>query len=57
MSRNGYQYSWSNDEVLIVEVKKLWTITHQRMQVPNIGMINKVEAQGFVCQRKGLDVN
>jgi hypothetical protein len=57
INRNGYQYSWSNDEVLIVEVKNLWTIAHRRMQVPNIRMINKVEAQGFVCQRKGQDVN
>ncbi len=49
ISRNGYQYSWSNDEVLIVEVENLWMIAHQRTQIPNTLMINKVEAQGFGC--------
>jgi len=44
INRNGYRYSWSNDEMLIVKVKNLWMIAHQKMQVPNTCMINKVEA-------------
>jgi hypothetical protein len=28
ISRNGYRYSWSNDEVLITEVENLWMIAH-----------------------------
>jgi len=32
-------------------------IAHKRMQVPNIHMINEVEAQGTTFEKKGKFVN
>ncbi len=55
---NGYWYTWSNDEEIIVQIESLWMILHQITQVlPHTRMINKVEAWGFVYQRKGKDIN
>ncbi len=47
-SKNGYRYSWSEDEKLIAHVKNYQMITHQRTQVPITHMINKAKARGFV---------
>ncbi len=41
-SCNGYRYCHYEDEALISKVETLWMIMHQRTQVPNIQMINKV---------------
>jgi hypothetical protein len=41
----------------IGEIERLWMIAHQKTQVLHTQMINKVEVQGFVCQKKGKDVN
>jgi hypothetical protein len=43
-SCNDYRYCHNEDKALIVKVETLWMIMHQRTQVPNIQMINKVEA-------------
>jgi hypothetical protein len=51
-SRNGYRYCHNEDEALIVRVKTLWMIMHQRNEVPNTRMINQVEARGLIMKSK-----
>jgi hypothetical protein len=34
-SRNDYRFCHNKDEALIIRVKTLWMIMHQRTQVPN----------------------
>jgi hypothetical protein len=55
-SCNGYRNCHNNNEVLIAYVETLWMIMHQKTQMPNIHMINKVEAPGFVIKKKGKKV-
>jgi hypothetical protein len=45
-SRNNYRYCHTKDKALISRVKTLWMIMHQRIEVPNTQMINKIE----VCE-------
>jgi hypothetical protein len=33
--KNGYKYSFSDDEKLISNVETLWMVTHQKTQVPS----------------------
>jgi hypothetical protein len=53
-NKNGYRYTWFEDEKIIGEIEGLcmiWTkVLHTRM-------INKMKARGFVCQKKGKDAN
>jgi hypothetical protein len=42
--RNGYKYSFSDNEKFISNVETLWMVTHQKTQVSNTRLINKVEA-------------
>ncbi len=57
-SRNGYKFCHNEDEALIVRVKTLWMIMHQRTQMPKTRMINRVEASEIAYEIKiGKKVN
>jgi len=56
VSKNGYWYCFSDNEDIIKSVEEMWMITHQRTQIPNIQLINKLEAMGLFM-RNGKDVN
>jgi hypothetical protein len=51
-NHNGCRYFHNEDKAFISRVKTLWMIMHQRTQVPNIQMINKVEAHGIAYEIK-----
>lgn len=53
MNKNGYQYWHTNDEEMITIVENLFMVIHQQTQVLNTHMINKAEARGIICKRKG----
>jgi hypothetical protein len=55
--KNGYKYSFSDDEKLISSVETLWMVTHQRTQVPSSRLINNAEAHEIVYEKKGKQVN
>jgi hypothetical protein len=51
-SCKGYRYYHNEDKALIVKVETLWMIMHQRKQVRNTQMINKVEVHGITYEIK-----
>ncbi len=53
----GYHYLFSENEEFIKHVEVLWIIVRQHTQLPNTRLINKVEAKGIVCKKKGQEVN
>jgi len=55
--KNGYYYCFNENEKLIKHVEKLWMKAHERTQVSNTRLINKVEARRIVYKRKGQEVN
>jgi hypothetical protein len=57
INKNGYRYTYTNDEEVIAFVEMLWMTMHQRTQVPSICMTNKVAIKRIVCERKGKQVN
>jgi hypothetical protein len=51
-SCNEYKYCHIENKALISRVETLWTIMHQKTQVPNIRMINKAETCGIAYKIK-----
>jgi hypothetical protein len=56
-NKNGYQYYFNDNLELNKRVEEVWMITHQCIQIPNMHLINKAEARGIMCEKKGQAIN